>query len=116
MVVKRFHIKYEIFGVNFPQNTRFQFCFTYPLFQQESRKQNHQSVVEEDRQSKLPKNYDIKRKRQEWELEEMEERKVTVCFKLTFCERTNGSRWSYDCSLLKEELFYDFFENETLLS
>lgn len=41
---------------------------------QESRKLNHASVVEEDRQSKLPKNYEIKRKRQDWELQEMEER------------------------------------------
>uniref|UniRef100_A0A914VIN4 Pre-mRNA-splicing factor SYF2 n=1 Tax=Plectus sambesii TaxID=2011161 RepID=A0A914VIN4_9BILA len=41
----------------------------------ESRKQNHQEVVEEDRRDKLPKNYEAKRQRQEWELEELEKRK-----------------------------------------
>ncbi|VDD94833.1 unnamed protein product [Enterobius vermicularis] len=41
----------------------------------ESRKLNHESVVEEDRRLKLPQNYEVKRKRQEWELEELEARK-----------------------------------------
>ncbi|OZC10935.1 SYF2 splicing factor [Onchocerca flexuosa] len=43
---------------------------------QESRKLNYEQVVEEDHRSKLPKNYDLKRKRQEWELEQMELRKA----------------------------------------
>ncbi|KAL3990834.1 Pre-mRNA-splicing factor SYF2 [Acanthocheilonema viteae] len=43
---------------------------------QESRKLNYEQVVEEDRRSKLPKNYDLKRKRQEWELKEMELKKA----------------------------------------
>lgn len=43
---------------------------------QESRKLNYQQVVEEDHRSKLPKNYDLKRKRQEWELKEMEMKKA----------------------------------------
>uniref|UniRef100_A0A0R3RGV2 Pre-mRNA-splicing factor SYF2 n=1 Tax=Elaeophora elaphi TaxID=1147741 RepID=A0A0R3RGV2_9BILA len=43
---------------------------------QESRKLNYEQVVEEDHRSKLPKNYDLKRKRQEWELEQMELKKA----------------------------------------
>ncbi|KAI1730910.1 SYF2 splicing factor domain-containing protein [Ditylenchus destructor] len=42
---------------------------------EESRKLNHEQVVEEDRLSKLPKNFEAKRKRQEWELHEMTARK-----------------------------------------
>lgn len=33
-------------------------------------------MIEEDRVSKLPKNYEAKRTRQEWELREIEARKV----------------------------------------
>uniref|UniRef100_A0AC34R3C7 Pre-mRNA-splicing factor SYF2 n=1 Tax=Panagrolaimus sp. JU765 TaxID=591449 RepID=A0AC34R3C7_9BILA len=43
---------------------------------EESRKINHEQVVEEDRLKKLPKNYHQKRQRQEWELEELEGKKV----------------------------------------
>uniref|UniRef100_A0A914ZR02 Pre-mRNA-splicing factor SYF2 n=1 Tax=Parascaris univalens TaxID=6257 RepID=A0A914ZR02_PARUN len=43
---------------------------------QESRKLNHEQVVEEDRKLKLPKNYEMRRKRQEWELEELELKKA----------------------------------------
>ncbi|VDN60052.1 unnamed protein product [Dracunculus medinensis] len=42
---------------------------------QEARKSNHEQVVEEDRLSKLPKNYEMKQMRQKWELEEMEMRR-----------------------------------------
>ncbi|GMR32354.1 hypothetical protein PMAYCL1PPCAC_02549 [Pristionchus mayeri] len=42
---------------------------------QEARKQNHEQVVEEDRKSKLPVNYEAKKARQEWELEEIEAKK-----------------------------------------
>lgn len=42
---------------------------------QQSRKLNHESVVEEDRLLKLPKNYEVKRRRQEWELQELEAKK-----------------------------------------
>uniref|UniRef100_A0A914GUX3 Pre-mRNA-splicing factor SYF2 n=1 Tax=Globodera rostochiensis TaxID=31243 RepID=A0A914GUX3_GLORO len=42
---------------------------------EESRKTNHEHVVEEDRRTKLPHNYEAKRKRQEWELEELVARK-----------------------------------------
>ncbi|VDK56475.1 unnamed protein product [Cylicostephanus goldi] len=42
---------------------------------QQSRKANHEQVVEEDRKKKLPKNYEAKKARDEWELQEMEERK-----------------------------------------
>ncbi|VDK60817.1 unnamed protein product [Anisakis simplex] len=41
---------------------------------QESRKLNHEQVVDEDRRSKLPKNYELRRKRQEWELLELTEK------------------------------------------
>lgn len=43
---------------------------------QESRKLNYEQVVEEDHRLKLPNNYDLKRRRQEWELKEMELRKA----------------------------------------
>jgi hypothetical protein len=49
---------------------------TFWLFQEEGRKLNHDQVVEEDRISKLPRNFEAKRRRQEWELEEMEGREV----------------------------------------
>ncbi|KAK5966643.1 Pre-mRNA-splicing factor syf-2 [Trichostrongylus colubriformis] len=42
---------------------------------QQSRKANHEQVVEEDRKKKLPANYEAKKAREEWELQEMEERK-----------------------------------------
>uniref|UniRef100_A0A7I4XV78 Pre-mRNA-splicing factor SYF2 n=1 Tax=Haemonchus contortus TaxID=6289 RepID=A0A7I4XV78_HAECO len=42
---------------------------------QQSRKANHEQVVEEDRKSKLPTNHEAKKAREEWELQEMEERK-----------------------------------------
>ncbi|CAD5228254.1 unnamed protein product [Bursaphelenchus okinawaensis] len=42
---------------------------------QEARKLNHEEVVEEDRISKLPKNFEARKKRKDWELEEMEARK-----------------------------------------
>uniref|UniRef100_A0A915NW00 Pre-mRNA-splicing factor SYF2 n=1 Tax=Meloidogyne floridensis TaxID=298350 RepID=A0A915NW00_9BILA len=42
---------------------------------EESRKINHEQVVEEDRRSKLPANFEAKRRRQEWELAELEAKK-----------------------------------------
>ena len=39
---------------------------------------NHQEVVEEDRRKKLPKNFDAKRARIEWEETEEAKRKVTT--------------------------------------
>ncbi|KAK6053895.1 hypothetical protein COOONC_08598, partial [Cooperia oncophora] len=42
---------------------------------QQSRKANHEQVVEEDRKKKLPANFEAKKAREEWELQEMEERK-----------------------------------------
>lgn len=50
------------------------------VFQQEARKQNHEQVVEEDRKSKLPVNFESKKARQEWELEEIEAKKVSHFF------------------------------------
>jgi pre-mRNA-splicing factor SYF2 len=41
---------------------------------EESRKLNHEQVVEEDRLSKLPRNHEARRKRQEWELRDIEAR------------------------------------------
>uniref|UniRef100_A0A1I7YMJ7 Pre-mRNA-splicing factor SYF2 n=1 Tax=Steinernema glaseri TaxID=37863 RepID=A0A1I7YMJ7_9BILA len=43
---------------------------------EDARKQNHDQVVEEDRISKLPKNHESVRQRQEWQLQDMEERKA----------------------------------------
>lgn len=45
------------------------------LKRNEARKLNHQEVVEEDKRSKLPKNWESKRKRVEWEEQEEEKRK-----------------------------------------
>jgi len=45
------------------------------LKRNEARKMNHQEVVEEDRRNKLPKNWEAKRKRVEWEQQEEERRK-----------------------------------------
>lgn len=42
----------------------------------EARKLNQAEVVEEDRRSKLPANHEAKKRRQEWELGEMEARKA----------------------------------------
>jgi len=40
------------------------------LRRNEARKQNHQEVVEEDKRNKLPANYEAKRRRVEWEIED----------------------------------------------
>jgi hypothetical protein len=52
------------------------FGLNFQILQEETRKLNHEQVVEEDRLSKLPKNFEAKRRRQEWELNEIEARKV----------------------------------------
>lgn len=44
--------------------------------QNEARKLNHQEVVEEDKRSKLPANFEQKRKRVDWEEEQEKKRKV----------------------------------------
>lgn len=44
--------------------------------QSEARKANHDEVVEEDRKSKLPRNYEGRRRRAEWELENEAKKKV----------------------------------------
>ncbi|CAD6188374.1 unnamed protein product [Caenorhabditis auriculariae] len=43
---------------------------------QKARKENHEQVVEEDRRAKLPKNYEAKKTREEWQVKELEERKA----------------------------------------
>ena len=50
--------------------------------QNEARKMNHQEVVEEDRRNKLPKNWEAKRKRVEWEQQEEERRKVSFLYRI----------------------------------
>lgn len=45
------------------------------LRRNEARKLNRAEVVEEDRRSKLPKNWENRKKRAEWELEEIQKRK-----------------------------------------
>jgi pre-mRNA-splicing factor SYF2 len=47
------------------------------LKRNEARKLNHQEVVEEDRKDKLPRNFEAKRRRVEWEDEEQKKR--TAC-------------------------------------
>uniref|UniRef100_F6Q557 Pre-mRNA-splicing factor SYF2 n=1 Tax=Equus caballus TaxID=9796 RepID=F6Q557_HORSE len=49
-------------------------CFR-PHFQNEARKLNHQEVVEEDKRLKLPANWEAKKARLEWELQEEEKKK-----------------------------------------
>ena len=48
----------------------------YVFLKNEARKLNHKEVVEEDRKSKLPTNFEAKRKRIEWEEEQEKKRKV----------------------------------------
>lgn len=42
---------------------------------EQSRKDNHEAVVEEDRKAKLPKNFDAKKRKAEWEEADAEARK-----------------------------------------
>lgn len=44
--------------------------------QQESRKANHAEVAEEDRKSKLPRNWESRKRRQDYIVEEDDQRKV----------------------------------------
>ncbi|XP_006815487.1 pre-mRNA-splicing factor syf2-like [Saccoglossus kowalevskii] len=46
------------------------------LRRNEARKLNHAEVVEEDKRSKLPSNFEAKRKRAEWELDDQKKRKA----------------------------------------
>jgi len=46
------------------------------LKRNEARKLNHQEVVEEDRRSNLPPNWEQRKRRADWELAEIEERKT----------------------------------------
>ena len=50
--------------------------YIYIIIQNEARKLNHQEVVEEDRRKKLPVNYESRRRRAEWEIQEEEAKKV----------------------------------------
>lgn len=61
------------------------------MLKQEARKSNHEQVVEEDRLSKLPKNYEMKQMRQKWELEEMEMRRVIYLLFLTLIQMYGAS-------------------------
>ena len=49
-------------------------------YQNEARKMNHAEVVEEDKRSKLPKNWDAKRKRVEWDEGQEKLRKVRAIY------------------------------------
>ena len=42
----------------------------------EARKANHEEVVEEARREKLPKNFEARKRRAEWELQNEEKKKV----------------------------------------
>ena len=53
----------------------FQFYLSSCL-QNEARKLNRQEVIEEDKRNKLPANFEAKRKKAEWEVQEEESRKV----------------------------------------
>lgn len=48
------------------------------LKRNEARKLNHQEVVEEDKRLKLPANWEAKKARLEWELQEEEKKKVRI--------------------------------------
>ena len=52
------------------------YIYIYIIIQNEARKLNHQEVVEEDRRKKLPVNYESRRRRAEWEIQEEEAKKV----------------------------------------
>jgi pre-mRNA-splicing factor SYF2 len=45
------------------------------LLQNEARQMNHQEVVEEDRRSKLPPNWEARKRQAEWVIEDERKRK-----------------------------------------
>lgn len=54
----------------------------FRLPQNEAHKLNHQEVVEEDKRLKLPANWEAKKARLEWELNEDEKKKVCNTLKV----------------------------------
>ena len=56
-------------------------CLSLQVFlhvKNQARKMNHQEVVEEDRRSKLPSNWEAKQRQVEWEEEQEQLKKVCV--------------------------------------
>jgi hypothetical protein len=55
------------------------------LFQNEARQLNHKEVIEEDKRQKLPSNWEARKRRADWMLQEEEERtaaaeQVSLCY------------------------------------
>ena len=48
----------------------------YCQIKNEAKKLNHQEVVEEDKRNKLPANFEVRRRKAEWELQDEEAKKV----------------------------------------
>ncbi|KAF1761592.1 hypothetical protein GCK72_009848 [Caenorhabditis remanei] len=62
---------------------------------QKARKENHEQVVEEDRRSKLPKNHESKKERDQWQVKELQDRKEAEDKGLDF-ERVRSLEMSAD--------------------
>ena len=52
------------------------------FLQNEARKLNHQEVAEEDRRSKLPKNFEARKRQLDWEEEQETKKQVGLCNQL----------------------------------
>ncbi|XP_023075387.1 pre-mRNA-splicing factor SYF2 isoform X3 [Piliocolobus tephrosceles] len=64
------------------------------LLRNEARKLNHQEVVEEDKRLKLPANWEAKKARLEWELQEEEKKKGKLSeLKFWFCSVPTATPW-----------------------
>ncbi|XP_033083649.1 pre-mRNA-splicing factor SYF2 isoform X3 [Trachypithecus francoisi] len=64
------------------------------LLRNEARKLNHQEVVEEDKRLKLPANWEAKKARLEWELQEEEKKKAKLPeLKFWFCSVPTATPW-----------------------
>ncbi|KAG5856064.1 hypothetical protein ANANG_G00003970 [Anguilla anguilla] len=63
------------------------------LKRNEARKLNHQEMVEEDKRLKLPSNWEAKKARMEWELQEGEKKKDYDRVKLLEISAEDAERW-----------------------
>ena len=72
--LKELHLR-RVRGISLHMN---QLKSTFEQTQNEARKLNHVEVVEEDKRNKLPTNWEARRRKIEWELQEEEAKKVTV--------------------------------------
>ena len=67
------------------------------FLQNEARKLNHQEVAEEDRRSKLPKNFEARKRQLDWEEEQETKKQVGVVQPTDGFNRSGNSNHSSDC-------------------